>query len=104
MDDVQNKDEVLAQTPGALRDQALRRVKKRRDFHSHLFVFFIVNAVTWCLWAVTGAQTGSWHPWPLWITLLWGIGVIFNAWDVYGRRPITEQEIEREVERLAHRT
>jgi hypothetical protein len=30
----------------------------------------------------------------------WGIGVLLNAWDVYGRRPISEHEIAREVERL----
>ncbi len=98
-----NEDEVLATTPDALREQALRRVKKRRDFHSHLVVYLTVNAVLWGLWAVTGAETDSWHPWPLWITLAWGIGVFFNAWDVYGRRPITELEIQREIERMAHR-
>lgn len=30
----------------------------------------------------------------------WGIAVAFNAWDVYGRRPVTEDQIRREMERL----
>jgi hypothetical protein len=30
------------------------------------------------------------------------VGVIINAWDVYLRRPITEDEIRRETDRLAH--
>jgi hypothetical protein len=35
------------------------------------------------------------------VTLLWGLGLTFNAWDVYFRRPITEEEIRREMDRLA---
>jgi hypothetical protein len=30
----------------------------------------------------------------------WGIGVAFHAWDVYGRKSITEEEILREEARL----
>jgi hypothetical protein len=30
----------------------------------------------------------------------WGIGVIMNAWDVYGRQEITEEDIRREMEHL----
>ena len=29
-----------------------------------------------------------------------GIGVIMNAWDVYGRQEITEEDIHREMDRL----
>jgi hypothetical protein len=37
------------------------------------------------------------------VTLGWGIGVVFNAWDVYFRHPITEAEIRHEMDRLGHR-
>jgi hypothetical protein len=30
----------------------------------------------------------------------WGIGLIMNAYDVYGREPIREEQIQREIERL----
>jgi hypothetical protein len=30
----------------------------------------------------------------------WGTGVIMNAWDVYGRQEITEEDIHREMDRL----
>jgi hypothetical protein len=30
----------------------------------------------------------------------WGIGVIMNGWDVYGRQEITEEDIHREMDRL----
>jgi hypothetical protein len=38
--------------------------------------------------------------WPVFPMLGWGIAVAFNAWDVYGRRPLTEDQIRREMERL----
>jgi hypothetical protein len=30
----------------------------------------------------------------------WGIGLIMNGYDVYGRRPIREEQIQREIDRL----
>ena len=37
---------------------------------------------------------------PIFPILGWGVGLAANAWDVYGRRPITEDEIRRETDRL----
>lgn len=93
-------EEVVATSPEGLREQALRRVKKRRDLHTHAFAYVVVNMLLWGVWAVIGATSHSWFPWPLWVTLGWGLGLVFNAWDVYGRRPITEDEVRREEERL----
>jgi hypothetical protein len=81
--------------PKTERDEALMRIKKRRDFEAHAFIFCVVNAVLWVLWAATGAG----YPWPIWITGLWAIGLVINAWDVFFRRPITESEIQREMDR-----
>jgi len=50
----------------------------------------------WALWAATG--TG--YPWPAWVTGLWAIGLVMNAWDVHFRAPITESDVQREIERL----
>lgn len=83
-------------TPPDEREQALERLKKRRDFGAHLFVYIVINAVVWALWALTGGG----YPWPAWMSGAWGIGLILNAWDVYARRPITEEDIEREMHRL----
>ena len=79
-----------------LREQALRSLKKKRDFRSHVVVYVLVNALLIAIWAVTGAG----FFWPVFPLLGWGIAVAFNAWDVYGRRPISEEEIQREQERL----
>jgi 2TM domain len=83
-------------TDSDIRAAAVQRLKKRREFGSHVVVFLLVNAAVWAIWAVTG----SGYPWPAWMTGLWGIGLATNAWDVYGRRPITEAEIRHEMDRL----
>lgn len=45
----------------------------------------------------------SWWPWPVFLTLGWVIGVVMNVWDVYLREPITENELQDEIDRLERR-
>jgi hypothetical protein len=78
------------------RQAALVRLKKRRDFQNHLVTFVVINAAVWVIWATTGAG----YPWPAWLTGIWGIGLLLNAWEVYLRRPITDADVEHEIERL----
>ena len=79
-----------------LREEAVQRLKKRQDFRAHLLVYTLFNALLWTIWALTGAD----FPWPLIVMGGWGIGLIMNAYDVYGREPIREEQIQREIERL----
>ena len=88
--------EAGADSEQALRERALERLKKKRDFRTHVVIYIAVNAFLVVIWAVTG----SGYFWPIFPILGWGIGLIANAWDVYGRRPITEDEIRRETDRL----
>jgi hypothetical protein len=81
-------------TPG--REQALVGLKKRRELQSHVVVYVVFNTAMWLLWATTGQG----YPWPAWVTACWAVGLVTNAWDVYFRRPITEQDIQRELARL----
>jgi len=48
------------------------------------------------IWAVIGAHGFFW---PVFLIVGWGIGVVMNAWDVFWRPQITEQDIQREIER-----
>ena len=93
-------DDVVAGSPEQRREQAVRRLKKRRDFRAHLTSYVVVNTALWGVWAVIGATSGSWFPWPVFVTLAWGIGLTMNAREVYLRRPISEEEIQREMIRL----
>ena len=79
-----------------LREIAVKRIKKKRDFRTHVFVYLLVNAFLWGIWAVTG--TG--FPWPVFVTGGWGIGLAVDAWETYGDRPPTEQDVQAEIERL----
>ena len=90
--------EAIGASPEALHELALQRIKKRRDFYGHLLVFVLFNAAVWVIWALTHSL-GE-FPWPLVVTLLWGVGLVMNAWDVFFRRPITEAEVQREMRSL----
>jgi hypothetical protein len=81
-----------------LRGQAVERLKKKRDFKAHVLIYLLVNAVLIVIWAVS--RDGDEFFWPIFVIVGWGIGVVANAWDVYGRKPITEDEIRRETDRL----
>jgi hypothetical protein len=78
------------------RDRAVMQLKKRRDFRGHLLVYALVNTFIVVIWAVTEAHGFFWPVFPI---VGWGIGVVMNAWDVYWRPRITEQDIEREMKR-----
>jgi 2TM domain len=82
--------------PTSEHEQAVRRLKKKRDFQGHLVAYVVINAAVWAIWATTGAG----YPWPAWLTGGWGIGLVLNAWDVYIRSPITEADVQQEMERL----
>lgn len=41
--------------------------------------------------------------WPVFFIAAWGIGLVMNAFDVYWRREITEQDIQHEMERADRR-
>ena len=84
-----------------LRERAIKHLKKRRDFHGHLLIYFLVNAFLVVIWAVT---TPSGFFWPIFPIVGWGIGVVMNAWDVYFAEDLSEDEIQDEIERLEHKS
>ena len=84
----------------APRDRAVQRIKRRRDFHAHFLVYVLVNGFVVLIWAITGADGFFWPVFPI---AAWGIGLVMNAWDVYWRREITEQDIQHEMERADRR-
>jgi len=83
-----------------LRAAALERLDRKRDFHAHLLAFALVNALLWVVWGLVLAAGGPWIPWPVFPLLGWGIGLAFHARYAYGRIVFSEDEIQREIERL----
>ena len=80
----------------ALREEATRRVRKRRDLAAHFVAYVVVNAMLVGIWAFTGAG----YFWPAWVLFGWGVGLLLNVWDVWFRHPITEHDIQREMRRM----
>jgi hypothetical protein len=83
-----------------LRERAIKRLKKRRDFTGHLLVYVLVNTFLVVIWAVTDVHGFFWPAFPI---VGWGIGVVMNAWDVYRGDDFDEETISREMEHLHRR-
>ncbi len=83
------------------REQAVDRLKKKRDFHGHLLIYILVNAFLVGIWAITSPHVFFW---PIFVIGGWGIGIVLNAWDVYWRRNISEEDIRREERRMTGRS
>lgn len=77
------------------REAAYRRVKAKRDFQTHIAAYVLVNAMLVVIWALSGTD----YFWPIWPILGWGIGLALNGWTVFMQKPITEDEIRREMGR-----
>ncbi len=76
------------------REQAIRRLKAKREFKTHVVIYLVVNAALVGIWAASGAG----YFWPIWPIGGWGIGLFFHWWNAYREaRPITEDEIRREM-------
>jgi 2TM domain len=80
------------------RERARTRVQTRRDFASHVVAYIVINAFLVGIWAFTGAG----YFWPAWVLGAWGAGLVLHAWDAFVRRPITEADIDAEIQRYHH--
>jgi len=84
-----------ATVPEDVRSRALASLKKKSEFRAHLLAYVLINGASVVIWAMTG---GAFF-WPVFVMLGWGIGLVFHAWDAYGRGP-TEEQIRREIEKM----
>ena len=50
------------------------------SFKKHLNTYIAVNAFLWLLWLSTSGFNS--HPWPVYTTLWWGVGLFFHALKV----------------------
>jgi ABC-type arginine/histidine transport system permease subunit len=84
----------MADADADARKQAVKRIKQKRQFQMQLLVFAAVNVLLWVIWAASGFG----FPWPIFVTVFWGFGLLTQGWMLYrGARPITEAEIQREM-------
>ncbi|MGH2564483.1 MAG: 2TM domain-containing protein [Ginsengibacter sp.] len=62
--------------------------KKKAAFRFYLFIYVIVNCFLWTIWYINTANNinpggTEKFPWPLWPMLFWGVGLLFNYFEVY---------------------
>ena len=77
------------------REQARERLEAKRGFVQTVVTAGIIAVVLIVIWALTGADGF----WPIWPILGMGIGVSFKAFNTFGRRPVTDADVDREMRR-----
>lgn len=82
------------------RDERLWKLAKRRaDFQYSLVSYFVVNAFLWIIWWFTSGRYGYNHarPWPIWLMIGWGIGLVFQYLGAYGggKQNLVDKEYEK---------
>lgn len=91
-------------TETELRKHAAKLLKKREDFKQYLWVYLVVTAITSGVWFFT---TPNGYFWPIWVIFGMGIGAVFAGLDALGKlssKPITDADIDAEVERLKRKS
>jgi hypothetical protein len=81
--------------PDDKREAAIRRLKAKRGFWNHAFLYCVVNILLVVIWFVSGRS----YFWPAWAMAGWGIGLAMNAWNVFFEKAISEEDIQREIQR-----
>ena len=86
-----------------VRAYALKQIKKKQVFRQYLWVYAFVSILVTAIWFFT---TPAGPFWPFWVYFGMGIGAVaagLDAYGVLGRKPISEADIDAEVERLKHK-
>ncbi len=74
---------------------AIERIRAKRAFGRHARIYVGVNLLLIAIWAITSRG----YFWPIWPMLGWGFGLGMNYWSVFLRKPISDDEIRRELEK-----
>jgi fatty acid desaturase len=93
----------MSQQNPELRAYAKKQLKKQQEFRVYLWVFAAVVALTTTVWFLT--SPGDYF-WPIWVIFGMGIGAVFSGLDAFGKmgnKPITDADIDAEVERLGRK-
>jgi hypothetical protein len=102
------------------RQEAIRQIERRRRFWFRATagtVGMLVLAAIWAIaeyhnaggWPTSGFSQGSgipgvWNYWIIYPAIVWVLATAADAWWVFGHKPVSEDQIQHEMERqAAHR-
>jgi len=92
----------IGQTPPNRDPHLWKQAQSRVGFKQHLRTYLFVNAAVWAIYLsltfFVDRRIGT-FPWPLFMTLGWGIGVISHYFGAY-RVNNGPDPVEREYQRL----
>src|SRR5271165_1830989 len=99
-----------------VRELAVKQLERKRRFRMRAFSYSAASVVLVVIWSISEYNNaGGWptdgfsqsssipHVWNIWIIYpVLGLGLMFgvDAWNTFGRKPITEREIRQEMDRL----
>jgi len=99
------------------RQEAIKQIERQRRFRLSTIASAIGMAILVAIWATTeyhnaggwptqgfsqsSAIHDTWNIWIIYPAIAWVALTGTHGWFVYMRRPISEREIEREIERQA---
>lgn len=90
----------MATNDEELKKFAKKKLKAKKDFRNMGLVLVFVFVLTTAIWFLT---TPAGYFWPIWPAFGIGIALLFTGYEAYGKgfeRPITDDDINAEVERL----
>jgi 2TM domain len=99
------------------RQQAIRQIERKRHFRIRATIGtigMIILAIIWAFseyhnaggWPTHGFSQSSgihdvWNFWIIYPAIAWVLLTAGDAWRTFGRKPISETEIQREIDRQA---
>lgn len=105
----------LATSDELARQRAIKRIERRRHYYAQVLwssIVMIVVAVIWAIaeynnaggWPANGFSQSSgihdtWNMWIVYPFIAYLLFLVASSWTYFGRKPISESEIERELER-----
>jgi hypothetical protein len=99
------------------RQEAIRQIERRRRFWFRATagtIGMVVLAAIWAIaeynnaggWPTSGFSQSSgipnvWNYWIIYPAIVWVLATAAGAWWVFGHKPISEDQIQHEMERQA---
>ena len=75
------------------RHQAIQRLHQRRGFLNYVAGAVIVSLLMVAIWALSGRG----YFWPIWVMAGFVIGLIFYGVNMAFNKPLSEDQIQREM-------
>ena len=77
------------------RHAAVQRLQHRRGLINYILGGVVLSLLMVAIWFFTGRG----YFWPMWVMVSFAIGLIFMAVSSFTNKPITEEEIQREMQK-----